>query len=163
ITLGNRQAVEFVPLQGVPERELADAAQLSSLADETPEGRSIVVLAKERFQIRGREISDKAARFIPFSAHTRMTGVDLDGRELRKGAADAIAALVKQRGGAIPDGFSEATEGIARTGGTPLGVADGRRLLGLVHLKDVVKGGIKDRIAQLRLMGIRSVMITGDN
>jgi potassium-transporting ATPase ATP-binding subunit len=163
ITLGNRQAVEFVPLGGVDQRELADAAQLSSLADETPEGRSIVVLAKEKFQIRGREISDKSATFIPFSAYTRMSGVDFDGRELRKGAAEAIANFAKERGGAIPAGFSEATDRISRTGGTPLAVADGRRILGLVHLKDVVKGGMKERIAQLRLMGIRSVMITGDN
>ena len=163
ITLGNRQAVEFIPFHGVQERELADAAQLSSLADETPEGRSIVVLAKERFQMRGREVSDKAATFIPFSAHTRMSGVDLDGREFRKGAADSIAAFVRERGGTIPSDFAQATERIARTGGTPLAVADGRRPLGVIHLKDVVKGGMKDRIAQLRLMGIRSVMITGDN
>jgi K+-transporting ATPase ATPase B chain len=163
ITLGNRQAVEFIPLGGVDERELADAAQLSSLADETPEGRSIVVLAKEKFQIRGREVSDKSAKFIPFSAYTRMSGVDLDGRELRKGAAEAIAAFAKEHGGNVPNGFSEATDRISRTGGTPLAVADGPRILGLVHLKDVVKGGMKERIAQLRLMGIRSVMITGDN
>src|SRR5690242_4372330 len=141
ITLGNRQAVTFVPLRGVEERELADAAQLASLADETPEGRSIVVLAKQRFQLRGREMSDKSARFIPFSAHTRMSGVDLDGRELRKGAADAIGAFVQQRGGTPPPDFVQTTERIARTGGTPLAVADGRRVLGVVHLKDVVKGG----------------------
>jgi K+-transporting ATPase ATPase B chain len=163
ITLGNRQAVEFIPLTGVEAAELADAAQLSSLADETPEGRSIVVLAKEKFQLRGRGVADKGATFIPFSAHTRMSGVDLEGRQLRKGAADSVAAFVREKGGAIPPGFTEATERIARTGGTPLAVADGRRLLGLIHLKDVVKGGMKDRIAQLRLMGIRSVMITGDN
>ncbi len=163
ITLGNRQAVAFLPLGGVEERDLADAAQLSSLADETPEGRSIVVLAKERFQFRGREVADKHADFIPFSAFTRMSGVDLNGRRLRKGASDAIAAFVKEQGGAVPQGFAEATERISRTGGTPLAVADGGRLLGLIHLKDVVKGGIKERIAQLRLMGIRSVMITGDN
>jgi len=163
ITLGNRQAVEFVPLPGVPESELADAAQLASLADETPEGRSIVVLAKERFRLRGREVSDRAAHFIPFTAQTRMSGVDLDGRQLRKGAGDAIMAFVKERGGTVPSQFTDATERIARTGGTPLAVADGKRLLGVIHLKDVVKGGIKDRIAQLRLMGIRSVMITGDN
>jgi K+-transporting ATPase ATPase B chain len=163
ITLGNRQAVEFIPLGGADERELADAAQLSSLADETPEGRSIVVLAKEKFQIRGREVSDKSATFIPFSAYTRTSGVDLDGRSLRKGAAEAIAVFAKEHGGAVPTGFSEATDRISRTGGTPLAVADGPRILGLVHLKDVVKGGMKERIAQLRLMGIRSVMITGDN
>jgi K+-transporting ATPase ATPase B chain len=163
ITLGNRQAVAFLPLGEVDERELADAAQLSSLADETPEGRSIVVLAKQRFQFRGREVADKHADFIPFSAFTRMSGVDLNGRRLRKGASDSIAAFVKEQGGAVPPGFAEATERISRTGGTPLAVADGRRLLGLIHLKDVVKGGMKERIAQLRLMGIRSVMITGDN
>src|SRR5262245_52889882 len=163
ITLGNRQAVAFLPLGGVDERDLADAAQLASLADETPEGRSIVVLAKERFQFRGREVASTGAEFIPFSAFTRMSGVDLDGRRLRKGASDAIAAFVKEQGGSVPAGFAEATERISRTGGTPLAVADGRRLLGLIHLKDVVKGGIKERIAQLRLMGIRSVMITGDN
>jgi K+-transporting ATPase ATPase B chain len=163
ITLGNRQAVSFIPLGGVEERDLADAAQLASLADETPEGRSIVVLAKERFQFRGREVAATGAEFIPFSAFTRMSGVDLDGRRLRKGASDAIAAFAKEQGGSVPAGFAEATERISRTGGTPLAVADGRKLLGLIHLKDVVKGGIKERIAQLRLMGIRSVMITGDN
>ncbi|MEO8483288.1 MAG: potassium-transporting ATPase subunit KdpB [Acidobacteriota bacterium] len=163
ITLGNRQAVEFVHFPGIDEAELADAAQLSSLADETPEGRSVVVLAKERYGLRGREVSEKSATFIPFSAYTRMSGVDLDGRELRKGAAEAIVTFVKERGGTTPAGFSEAVDRISRTGGTPLAVADGRRLLGLIHLKDVVKGGMKDRIAQLRLMGIRSVMITGDN
>ena len=163
ITLGNRQAVEFFPLPGVKEAELADAAQLASLADETPEGRSIVVLAKERFSLRGREVSDKSARFIAFTAHTRMSGVDLEGRQLRKGAGDAITAFVKERGGPVPSEFTEVSDRIARTGGTPLAVADGRRLLGVIHLKDVVKGGIKDRIGQLRLMGIRSVMITGDN
>ena len=163
ITLGNRQAVEFAPLAGVDEYALADAAQLSSLADETPEGRSIVVLAKERFQLRGRDMSDKSATFIPFSAYTRMSGVDLDGRELRKGAAESIAAFVRERGGTVPAGFQEAADRISRSGGTPLAVADGRRLLGLVHLKDVVKGGMRERIAQLRVMGIRTVMITGDN
>ncbi len=163
ITLGNRHAVEFLPLAGVEEHELADAAQLSSLADETPEGRSIVVLAKQRFRLRGREVSDKAATFIPFSAHTRMSGVDLDGRRLRKGASDAVTAFVHACGGSVPPSFVQISERVARTGGTPLAVADGARLLGVVHLKDVVKGGIRDRIAQLRLMGIRSVMITGDN
>jgi potassium-transporting ATPase ATP-binding subunit len=163
ITLGNRQAVAFVPVGDVPVAELADAAQLSSLADETPEGRSIVVLAKETFQLRGRDVSDKSARFIPFSAYTRMSGVDLDGRQLRKGASEAIAAFVKEQGGSVTAAFAEAADRISRTGGTPLAVADGARILGLVHLKDVVKGGMKERIAQLRLMGIRSVMITGDN
>ncbi len=163
ITLGNRHAVEFLPLEGFDEATLADAAQLSSLADETPEGRSIVVLAKQRFGLRGREVSDQDATFIPFSAHTRMSGVDMGGRRLRKGAADAVAAFVRQQGGTVPPAFTAVSERVARTGGTPLAVADGGRMLGVVHLKDVVKGGIKDRIAQLRLMGIRSVMITGDN
>jgi potassium-transporting ATPase ATP-binding subunit len=163
ITLGNRHAVEFLPLDGVEEAVLADAAQLSSLADETPEGRSIVVLAKQRFGLRGRDVSDRSATFIPFSAHTRMSGVNLDGRRLRKGAADAVAAFVREQGGSVPSRFAEVSDRVARTGGTPLAVADGTRMLGVVHLKDVVKGGIKDRIAQLRLMGIRSVMITGDN
>jgi K+-transporting ATPase ATPase B chain len=163
ITLGNRHAVEFMPLDGIEEYVLAEAAQLSSLADETPEGRSIVVLAKQRFQLRGRTVSDKNASFIPFSAHTRMSGVDLDERRLRKGASDAVTAFVRERGGLVPSSFQQITERVSRTGGTPLAVADGNRLLGVVHLKDVVKGGIKDRIAQLRVMGIRSVMITGDN
>ena len=142
---------------------MRDAAQLASLADETPEGRSIVVLAKAQFQLRGRDVSDKSAHFIAFTAHTRMSGVDLAGRQLRKGAGDSIMAFVRERGGDVPSQFTEASDRIARTGGTPLAVADGRRLLGVIHLKDVVKGGIKERIAQLRLMGIRSVMITGDN
>ena len=163
ITMGNRQAVEFLPAQGVPEPELADAAQLASLADETPEGRSVVVLAKELHNLRGRELSDHNATFIPFSAYTRMSGVDLDGRQLRKGATEAIVNFVKERGGTIPAGFSEISDKVSRSGGTPLAVAEGSRLLGVVHLKDVVKGGMKERIAQLRAMGIRSVMITGDN
>ncbi len=163
ITLGNRQAVEFIPAQGVQEQELADAAQLSSLADETPEGRSVVVLAKEKFQLRGRELSDREATFLPFSAYSRMSGVDMDGRQLRKGATEAIVNFVRERGGSVPEGFTELSDGVSRSGGTPLAVADGSRLLGIVHLKDVVKGGMKDRIAQLRAMGIRSVMITGDN
>jgi K+-transporting ATPase ATPase B chain len=163
ITLGNRHAVAFIPVEGVQEAELADAAQAASLADETPEGRSIVILAKQRFGLRGREVGDHQARFVPFSAQTRMSGVDLDGRELRKGAADAVIAFVRERGGSVAPEVGQAIERVARTGGTPLAVADGGRMLGVVHLKDVVKGGIKERIAQLRLMGIRSVMITGDN
>jgi K+-transporting ATPase ATPase B chain len=163
ITLGNRQAVEFIPLEGVSESELADAAQLSSLADETPEGRSIAVLAKEKYNLRGRELSRQDARFIPFSAYSRMSGVDLDSRSLRKGATDAIAKFVQSRNGTIPADFAEISDRIARTGGTPLAVADGSRLLGLIHLKDIVKGGMRERLAQLRIMGIRSVMITGDN
>ena len=163
ITLGNRQAVEFIPVEGVQDSELADAAQLASLADETPEGRSIVVLAKEKHRLRGREMSQQQARFIPFSAYTRMSGVDLDGRSLRKGATEAIVQFVEDSGGQIPANFMEMSDRISRTGGTPLAVADGARLLGLVHLKDIVKGGMRERLEQLRTMGIRSVMITGDN
>ncbi|HME06452.1 MAG TPA: potassium-transporting ATPase subunit KdpB [Bryobacteraceae bacterium] len=163
ITLGNRQAVEFISAAGVTEAELADAAQLSSLADETPEGRSVVVLAKEKYNLRGREIREHEAHFIPFSAYTRMSGVDLDGRRLRKGATDAIIAFVREQGGAVPDNFKDLSDRIARNGGTPLAVCDGSRLLGIIHLKDIVKGGMKERIGQLRAMGIRSVMITGDN
>jgi len=163
VTLGNRQAVEFIPVHGVSEAELVDAAQLASLSDETPEGRSIVVLAKEKHNLRGREVASREARFIPFSAYTRMSGVDLNGRCLRKGAVDAISRFVKQHGGTVPPGFTEVAETIARQGGTPLGVADGARVLGLVHLKDIVKGGMKERLARLRAMGIRTIMITGDN
>ena len=161
ITLGNRQAVEFIPVKGATEQELADAAQLSSLADETPEGRSVVVLAKEKFGLRGRHIPEHA--FIPFSAYTRMSGVDVDGRQLRKGASDSICKFVIERGGAIPGDFQELSDRISRSGGTPLAVADGSSLLGVIHLKDIVKGGMKERIGQLRRMGIRSIMITGDN
>ncbi len=163
ITLGNRQAVEFIPADGISEGELADAAQLASLSDETPEGRSIVVLAKEKHNLRGRDVASREARFIPFSAYTRMSGVDLDGQHLRKGAVDAIVQFVEQQGGAVPAGFTEAAEMIARQGGTPLGVADGARVLGLVHLKDIVKGAMKERLAHLRAMGIRTIIITGDN
>ncbi len=163
ITLGNRQAVEFLPVEGVSESELADAAQLASLADETPEGRSIVVLAKEKFQLRGRDVSELNATFIPFSAYTRMSGVGFDGRQLRKGATDAIVKFVKEQGGIEPKGLAQISDRIARSGGTPLAVADGRRVLGTIHLKDIVKGGMRERLGQLRTMGIRSVMITGDN
>jgi K+-transporting ATPase ATPase B chain len=163
ITLGNRQAVEFLTVCGVTEGELADAAQLSSLADETPEGRSIVVLAKEKYGLRGREIAAHEAHFIPFSAYTRMSGVDLDGQRLRKGATEAISNFVKEQNGIVPPELTEMADRISRTGGTPLAVADGARILGVIHLKDIVKGGMKERIGQLRAMGIRSVMITGDN
>ncbi len=163
ITLGNRQAVEFLAVNGVSDRELADAAQLSSLADETPEGRSVVVLAKEKYGLRGRHIPEHEASFIPFSAWTRMSGVDYEGRELRKGATEAIARFVIERGGEVPGYFQEMSDRISRNGGTPLAVCDGDRLLGVIHLKDIVKGGMKERIAQLRRMGIRSIMITGDN
>ncbi len=163
ITLGNRQAVEFVPVEGVTGAEVADAAQLASLADETPEGRSIVVLAKQKYNLRGREVAEQDAHFIPFSAYTRMSGVDMNDRQLRKGATDAIVQFVIQKGGDIPKNFTEMSDRISRTGGTPLAVADGNHLLGIVHLKDIVKGGMKERLDQLRVMGIRSVMITGDN
>jgi K+-transporting ATPase ATPase B chain len=163
ITLGNRQATEFVPVAGVTEGELADAAQLASLADETPEGRSIVVLAKERYHIRGRELADKDARFIPFSAQTRMSGVDLDGREIRKGAAEAIASYVTASGGNVPPELKAIVDRIAGAGGTPLVVAERTRTLGVIYLKDVVKGGMRQRFAALRAMGIKTVMITGDN
>src|ERR1700686_2177908 len=163
ITLGNRQAVEFLTINGVTDAELADAAQLSSLADETPEGRSIVILAKEKYGLRGRHIPENEAVFIPFSAYTRMSGVDFEGRQLRKGATEAICKFVLERGGEVPPYFQEMSDRIARSGGTPLAVCDGKRLLGIIHLKDIVKGGMKERIAQLRRMGIRSIMITGDN
>jgi K+-transporting ATPase ATPase B chain len=163
ITMGNRQATELIPVEGVRVEALADAAQLASLADETPEGRSIVVLAKQRFHLRGREVGELGAHFIPFSAQTRMSGCDLDGREIRKGAVDAIGAWVKSKGGAIPSELEGIAHGIANEGGTPLAVAEGARVLGVVRLTDVVKGGIKDRFARFRAMGIRTVMITGDN
>ena len=163
ITLGNRQATELLPADGVGIEALADAAQLASLADETPEGRSIVVLAKERYGLRGRELKDLKAQFIPFSAQTAMSGVDLDGRRIRKGSVAAITALVAGEGGSVPPALVAASEAIARQGGTPLLVAEGRRALGVIHLKDIVKGGIRERFAELRRMGIRTVMITGDN
>jgi len=163
ITLGNRQATEFLPAPGVSEAELADAAQLSSLADETPEGRSIVVLAKEKHGLRGRDVEALGATFIPFAAQTRMSGVDLEGRMIRKGAADAIVRFVEGQGGAFPPRVREAVEDVARQGATPLVVADGARVLGVVQLKDIVKGGIKERFFEMRRIGIRTVMITGDN
>ncbi len=165
ITLGNRQAAELLTLPGVDERELADAAQLSSLADETPEGRSIVVLAKERYGIRGRELT--GATLVPFTAQTRMSGVDVahDGRRrcIRKGATDAVRRWVQEQGGEVPPALDPIVEGISTSGGTPLAVADGDRILGVVHLKDVVKSGIAERFDELRRLGIRTVMITGDN
>src|SRR6202789_3628050 len=163
ITIGSRQSSEFIPAPGVSSERLADAAQLSSLPDETPEGRSIVVLAKERYGLRGRELAQFQAEFVPFSATTRMSGVNLDGRVIRKGAADAIARFLNEGGGQLPREVRQAVETIARSGGTPLVVAENRRALGVIHLKDIVKGGIKERFAQLRSMGIRTVMITGDN
>ncbi len=163
ITLGNRQASEFVPAPGITEAQMADAAQLSSLADETPEGRSIVVLAKERYSLRGRELASQEATFIPFTAQTRMSGVDMDGREIRKGAVDAITKYLTQHGTVLPKEIQAAVESIARSGGTPLVVAENRRALGVIHLKDIVKGGMRERFDQLRAMGIKTVMITGDN
>ncbi len=161
ITLGNRQATEFIPLSGVTDYELADAAQLASLADETPEGRSIVVLAKEQHGLREREVG--AGMLVPFTAQTRMSGIDLDGRLIRKGAADSIRDWIGAQGGVVPTELDGIVEGIASSGGTPLVVADGDRALGVVHLKDVVKEGLRERFAELRAMGIRTVMITGDN
>ena len=164
ITLGNRQASRFISAPGVTEQELADAAQLSSLADETPEGRSIVVLAKEKYGLRGRELGSHDAHFVPFSAQTRMSGVDLNGFEIRKGAADAIGQYVAQAGSRMPNEVKVVVEEIARSGGTPLVVAEkSRGALGVIELKDIVKGGMKERFDQLRAIGIRTVMITGDN
>jgi potassium-transporting ATPase ATP-binding subunit len=163
ITLGNRRATEFVPAPGVKEAELADAAQLSSLSDETPEGRSIVVLAKEKYNLRGRELSHYAANFIPFSAVTRMSGVDLDGRQIRKGAFEAIVQYCSANGNTVPPEVDATVKAISNSGGTPLLVAEDHKILGTIHLKDIIKGGMRERFDQLRAMGIRTVMITGDN
>jgi len=164
ITLGNRQAAEFVCARGVTEAQLADAAQLSSLPDETPEGRSIVVLAKERYGLRGRDLAAHQTHFVPFTAQTRMSGVNLDGREIRKGASDAISKYISSvNGNGLPKDVQATVEQIARSGGTPLVVSENKHALGVIHLKDIVKGGIKERFSQLRAMGIRTVMITGDN
>lgn len=163
ITLGDRLATEFIPVGRVSTEELADAAQLASLADETPEGRSIVVLAKNQFNMRGRELADTEAHFIPFSAQTRMSGVDLSGRRIRKGAGDQIVNFVRENEGTAPAELAPIVERIAKSGGTPLVVADGARVLGVIHLKDIIKEGIRERFARLRAMGMRTVMITGDN
>jgi K+-transporting ATPase ATPase B chain len=163
ITLGNRRATEFVPAPGVSDKDLADAAQLASLSDETPEGRSIVVLAKEKYGLRGRELSAYTATFIPFTAVTRMSGVDLDGRHIRKGAFDAITQHCKECGNTVPSEVEEAVKTISNSGGTPLLVAEDHKILGTIHLKDIIKGGMRERFDQLRAMGIRTVMITGDN
>ena len=163
ITLGDRQADALVPAPGVTREELADVAQLASLPDQTPEGRSIVVLAKQRYGIRERDLKALGAQFVPFSAHTRMSGVDLEGRQIRKGAAEAVRAWVESRGGRVPQEVSTLVDTMARRGSTPLVVADGIRVLGVIELKDIVKGGIKERFMQLRRMGIKTVMITGDN
>jgi K+-transporting ATPase ATPase B chain len=163
ITLGNRQAAEFISAPGITDAEMADAAQLSSLADETPEGRSIVVLAKEKYSLRGRELASHEAVFVPFTAQTRMSGVNLDGREIRKGAVDAITKYLHQFGTSLPREVQASVEQIARSGGTPLVVAENQRALGVIYLKDIVKGGMRERFNQLRAMGIKTVMITGDN
>ena len=163
ITLGNRQASEFLTAAGVTSEELADAAQLSSLPDETPEGRSIVVLAKELYGLRGRELANLNVEYIPFSALTRMSGIDMEGRSIRKGAADAIANYLKENGSILPDEVRATVDKVARQGGTPLVVAENGRALGVIHLKDIVKGGMKERFEQLRAMGIKTIMITGDN
>jgi K+-transporting ATPase ATPase B chain len=163
ITLGNRQATQFYPAAGVAERDLADAAQLASLADETPEGRSIVVLAKEKYGIRERDVHKLGASFVAFTAQTRMSGVDLNGRQIRKGAADAVEAHVKGRGGALSAEVRSIVDRVSKEGATPLVVCDGSRVLGVIHLKDIVKGGIRERFTHLRRMGIKTVMITGDN
>lgn len=163
ITMGNRMATELIPVGGVRLEELVDAAQLASLADETPEGRSIVVLIKQKFHLRGREVNELGATFIPFSAQTRMSGCDLDGRQIRKGAVDAVATWVKSQGGTVPSELEGVSSGIANEGATPLAVSDGKKVLGIIRLNDVVKGGIKDRFERFRAMGIRTVMITGDN
>jgi K+-transporting ATPase ATPase B chain len=169
ITLGNRMATEFTPAPGISKERLADAAQLASLADETPEGRSIVILAKEKYGLRGREIHEIAAHFVPFSAQTRMSGADIlpDGKNgkriIRKGATDAMKAYIEQQGGVFPAAVQQAVQEISRVGATPLVVAENKEVLGVIHLKDIVKGGIKERFAHLRKMGIKTVMITGDN
>lgn len=163
ITLGNRQAAAFIPVDGVTEEELADAAQLSSLADETPEGRSIVVLAKEKFNLRGRELGDKDMTFIPFTAQTRMSGVDYKGGQVRKGAADAIRAWVESGNGIYTPQCEKIVDDVARQGGTPLVVAKDHRVMGIIHLKDIIKDGVKEKFADLRKMGIKTIMITGDN
>lgn len=163
ITLGNRQATEFIPLTGVTDAQLADAAQLSSLADETPEGRSIVILAKTKYNLRGRELASHEAHFIPFTAQTRMSGVDLNGQSIRKGACEAIVAFIEAQGGSTPPELRAIVDRISGMGGTPLVVADTNRALGVIYLKDIVKGGMRERFDQLRKMGIKTIMITGDN
>jgi K+-transporting ATPase ATPase B chain len=163
ITMGNRQASEFLPVSGVTEQELADAAQLSSLADETAEGRSIVILAKEKFGIRGRELSKLNASFVEFTAKTRMSGIDYQGIEIRKGAAEAVKALVLEKGGIYPNECEQIVRRVAGNGGTPLVVAKNNQVMGVVYLKDIVKNGVKERFEDLRKMGIKTIMITGDN
>ncbi|MGC1460665.1 MAG: potassium-transporting ATPase subunit KdpB [Terracidiphilus sp.] len=163
ITLGNRQATEFFPAPDVSQERLANAAQLASLSDETPEGRSIVVLAKEKYNLRGRDLGDMHVEFVPFTAQTRMSGVNLPGTRIRKGSVDAIARFLEEQGSSLPQKVRDQVEEIARSGGTPLVVAENASALGVIYLKDIVKGGLKDRLARLRAMGIRTIMITGDN
>jgi K+-transporting ATPase ATPase B chain len=163
ITLGNRQAAAFIVASGVSDRELADAAQLASLADETPEGRSVVILAKQKYGFRERDVQALGATFVHFSAQTRMSGVNIEERQIRKGAADAIRGYVEEQGGTFPAEFRKQVDDVARRGSTPLVVAEGTRVLGVIELKDIVKGGIKERFAELRKMGIKTIMITGDN
>ncbi len=163
ITLGNRRAVAFIPVPGVPEEELADAAQLSSLADETPEGRTIVVLAKERYGLRGRNLDGQRVEILPFSARSRMSGIDIGKRRVRKGAFEAVKAFLLESGGSVPEEAENTARSIAESGGTPLGVADGKKILGVIHLKDTLKGGIRERFREFRGTGIKTVMITGDN
>lgn len=163
ITLGNRQAYNFIPVDGASEKDLADAAQLSSLADETPEGRSVVILAKEKFNIRGRSLTDKNITFIPFSAKTRMSGVDYDGTEIRKGAADSVRTYIEDAGGIYSNECAEVVKQIAGQGGTPLVVAKNHKILGVIYLKDIIKQGVQEKFADLRRMGIKTIMITGDN
>ncbi|MEG1870212.1 MAG: potassium-transporting ATPase subunit KdpB, partial [Oscillospiraceae bacterium] len=163
ITLGNRQAAEFIAVDGTDDLELADAAQLSSLADETPEGRSVVILAKEKFNLRGRNLSEKGMSFIPFTAKTRMSGVDFDGNEIRKGAAEAIKAYVEENGGIYSKECDTAVKSISNQGGTPLVVTKNHKVLGVIHLKDIIKQGVQEKFADLRKMGIKTIMITGDN
>ncbi|WP_237761388.1 HAD-IC family P-type ATPase, partial [Legionella cherrii] len=163
ITLGNRQATEFIPAEGVDVKDLADAAQLASLADETPEGRSIVILAKRKYKLRGRALSQLDATFIPFTAQTRMSGANLGSRQIRKGSSEAIEEYIKELGGNVPENVKTNVEIISRQGGTALVVAEGKNVLGIVRLKDIIKGGIHERFAQLRQMGIKTIMVTGDN
>lgn len=163
ITLGNRQATEFIPVNSISIEQLADAAQLASLADETPEGRSIVILAKEKYGLRGREITELNAKFIPFKAETRMSGVDLPNRIIRKGSDQAIREYIEQLGGTFPETIQQNIEQIANQGGTPLVVCEGKNVLGLIHLKDIIKGGIRERFNQLKNIGIKTIMVTGDN
>ena len=163
VTLGNREAIEFIPAEGISIETLADAAQLASLADETPEGRSIVILAKEKCGLRGRDIEELGATFIPFTAETRMSGANLPGRQIRKGAAQSIEEYIQEIEGVFPESVQQSVELISRKGGTALVVAEEKKVLGVIYLKDIIKGGIRERFAELRRMGIKTIMVTGDN